>query len=269
MIGLGLALFFMAGAPMLKAQTATAAPQADAATPQQQKEAEEITQEMVKRYDLNEEQRQAFLLLNLKRVRALAALRAGYDETKATAEQKAKMKAAIAAEQKRYDYVAKELMSDKQYEKYQSRLAKEREEAAEKSGENNIAAFGPMVMGENTTNLLGWGAQVADSMKIAQRETTKMVKKYKLSAEQEEKLLALNIAEVQAEIAERRAIAKGAADMAEMTEAAKKRTANYERYLKGIFTEEQYKKYTKAQKAQLSRRQNWRGPGGFGGPRMW
>ena len=35
---------------------------------------------------------------------------------------------------------------------------------------------------------------------------------------------------------------------------AKKRSANYERYLKEIFTEEQYKKYTNVKKAQQTRR---------------
>ena len=95
-----------------------------------------------------------------------------------------------------------------------------------------------------------------------------MVKQYKLTDSQSEKLLALNIAEVQAEIAECRAIAKGT-NMGEITEAAKKRTSNYERYLKGILTEKQFNKYIKVKKAQFTLRQSRRGPGGLGGPRIW
>ena len=251
-----------------KAQVVNISSEAGAATPDQRKEAEDITKKMAKKYDLNDEQRTAFLMLNLKRVRSIAALRAGYDGSKATIEQKTKMKEALEEEQKRYDYVAKELMSDKQYAKYQAQIAKEREAAENKSGEKKIADFGPIVIGENTTNILGWGAQIDDTLKIAVRQTDKMVKQYKLTDSQSEKLLALNIAEVQAEIAERRAIAKGT-NMGEITEAAKKRTSNYERYLKGILTEKQFNKYIKVKKAQVTLRQSRRGPGGLGGPRIW
>lgn len=241
----------------------TASAQNEEATPEQTKEAQTITKQMVKKYDLNKEQEEAFLLLNTKRVKALAKMKEGYDESKATAEQKAQMKARLNEEQTRYNSIVKELLSDKQYEKYKEQQAKEQAEAAEKSGEGKLSAWGPMVPGQSTVNLLGFGAQAADSLKIAQRQTDKMVRKYKLDQAQSEKLLALNLAEVQAEMDERRALAKGGLTQeqrGELTESAQKRSENYERYLKEIFTEAQYKKYTNAKKAQQSSRQRFGGP---------
>ena len=212
--------------PVAMAQTG-----ADEAAKELVKRAEERTAEMTKRYDLNKEQQAAFLRLNTKYERDLEALRKDYNDSTATDEAKTTMKEAVRELEDQFDEMAQNLLSDKQWGKYQLDREKQR-------------------------------AQAVDSVKIAQKHTDTMAKKYKLTDEQKEKLLALNQAEVKAEMDERRAMAKGIKqeDMKELSEAAKTRSENYEKYLKTILTEEQFKKYQNSRKAQQSRRQNWGGP---------
>ena len=243
--------------PVAMAQTG-----ADEAAKELVKRAEERTAEMTKRYDLNKEQQAAFLRLNTKYERDLEALHKDYNDSTATDEAKTTMKEAVRELEDQFDEMAQNLLSDKQWGKYQLDREKQRAEEAANDENNKMTAWGPMAPGQNLVNLLGWNPQAVDSVKIAQKHTDTMAKKYKLTDEQKEKLLALNQAEVKAEMDERRAMAKGIKqeDMQELSEAAKTRSENYEKYLKTILTEEQFKKYQNSRKAQQSRRQNWGGP---------
>lgn len=228
-------------------------------TPDLQQQAKEQTSEMVKRYNLDEGQAAALQALNLNRLQSLAEIDAAIDLKKANAAQKAEIKKMKAEVQAGYNSVIKDILSEKQYAKYLEDEEKNKETI--KGNVNWLANIASRELGENNVNLLGWNGNISDSLKIATEATDKLAKKYKLSAEQREKLLALNIAEVSAEIAERRSVTLEDATPTEMAEKtqefialAKKRSANYERYLKEIFTEEQYKKYTNVKKAQQTRR---------------
>ena len=228
-------------------------------TPDLQQQAKEQTAEMVKRYNLDEGQAAALQALNLNRLQSLAEIDAAIDLKKANAAQKAEIKKMKAEVQAGYNSVIKDILSEKQYAKYLEDEEKNKETI--KGNVNWLANIASRELGENNVNLLGWNGNISDSLKIATEATDKLAKKYKLSDEQREKLLALNIAEVSAEIAERRSVTLEDATPTEMAEKtqefiamAKKRSANYERYLKEIFTEEQYKKYTNVKKAQQTRR---------------
>lgn len=228
-------------------------------TPDLQQQAKEQTAEMVKRYNLDEGQAAALQALNLSRLQSLAEIDAAIDLKKANAAQKAEIKKMKAEVQAGYNSVIKDILSEKQYAKYLEDEEKNKETI--KGNVNWLANIASRELGENNVNLLGWNGNISDSLKIATEATDKLAKKYKLSDEQREKLLALNIAEVSAEIAERRSVTLEDATPTEMAEKtqefialAKKRSANYERYLKEIFTEEQYKKYTNVKKAQQTRR---------------
>ena len=228
-------------------------------TPDLQQQAKDQTAEMVKRYNLDEGQAAALQALNLNRLQSLAEIDAAIDLKKANAAQKAEIKKMKAEVQAGYNSVIKDILSEKQYAKYLEDEEKNKETI--KGNVNWLANIASRELGENNVNLLGWNGNISDSLKIATEATDKLAKKYKLSAEQREKLLALNIAEVSAEIAERRSVTLEDATPTEMAEKtqefialAKKRSANYERYLKEIFTEEQYKKYTNVKKAQQTRR---------------
>ena len=228
-------------------------------TPDLQQQAKDQTAEMVKRYNLDEGQAAALQALNLSRLQSLAEIDAAIDLKKANAAQKAEIKKMKAEVQAGYNSVIKDILSEKQYAKYLEDEEKNKETI--KGNVNWHANIASRELGENNVNLLGWNGNISDSLKIATEATDKLAKKYKLSDEQREKLLALNIAEVSAEIAERRSVTLEDATPTEMAEKtqefiamAKKRSANYERYLKEIFTEEQYKKYTNVKKAQQTRR---------------
>ena len=228
-------------------------------TPDLQQQAKDQTAEMVKRYNLDEGQAAALQALNLGRLQSLAEIDAAIDLKKANAAQKAEIKKMKAEVQAGYNSVIKDILSEKQYAKYLEDEEKNKETI--KGNVNWLANIASRELGENNVNLLGWNGNISDSLKIATEATDKLAKKYKLSDEQREKLLALNIAEVSAEIAERRSVTLEDATPTEMAEKtqefialAKKRSANYERYLKEIFTEEQYKKYTNVKKAQQTRR---------------
>ena len=228
-------------------------------TPDLQQQAKDQTAEMVKRYNLDEGQAAALQALNLSRLQSLAEIDAAIDLKKANAAQKAEIKKMKAEVQAGYNSVIKDILSEKQYAKYLEDEEKNKETI--KCNVNWLANIASRELGENNVNLLGWNGNISDSLKIATEATDKLAKKYKLSDEQREKLLALNIAEVSAEIAERRSVTLEDATPTEMAEKtqefialAKKRSANYERYLKEIFTEEQYKKYTNVKKAQQTRR---------------
>ena len=228
-------------------------------TPDLQQQAKDQTAEMVKRYNLDEGQAAALQALNLSRLQSLAEIDAAIDLKKANAAQKAEIKKMKAEVQAGYNSVIKDILSEKQYAKYLE--DEENNKETIKGNVNWLANIASRELGENNVNLLGWNGNISDSLKIATEATDKLAKKYKLSAEQREKLLALNIAEVSAEIAERRSVTLEDATPTEMAEKtqefialAKKRSANYERYLKEIFTEEQYKKYTNVKKAQQTRR---------------
>ena len=228
-------------------------------TPDLQQQAKDQTAEMVKRYNLDEGQAAALQALNLSRLQSLAEIDAAIDLKKANAAQKAEIKKMKAEVQAGYNSVIKDILSEKQYAKYLEDEEKNKETI--KGNVNWLANIASRELGENNVNLLGWNGNISDSLQIATEATDKLAKKYKLSDEQREKLLALNIAEVSAEIAERRSVTLEDATptvMAEKTQEfialAKKRSANYERYLKEIFTEEQYKKYTNVKKAQQTRR---------------
>ena len=228
-------------------------------TPDLQQQAKEQTAEMVKRYNLDEGQAAVLQALNLSRLQSLAEIDAAIDLKKANAAQKAEIKKMKAEVQAGYNSVIKDILSEKQYAKYLEDEEKNKETI--KGNVNWLANIASRELGENNVNLLGWNGNISDSLKIATEATDKLAKKYKLSDEQREKLLALNIAEVSAEIAERRSVTLEDATPTEMAEKtqefialAKKRSANYERYLKEIFTEEQYKKYTNVKKAQQTRR---------------
>ena len=228
-------------------------------TPDLQQQAKDQTAEMVKRYNLDEGQAAALQALNLSRLQSLAEIDAAIDLKKANAAQKAEIKKMKAEVQAGYNSVIKDILSEKQYAKYLEDEEKNKETI--KGNVNWLANIASRELGENNVNLLGWNGNISDSLKIATEATDKLAKKYKLSDEQREKLLALNIAEVSAEIAERRSVTLEDATPTEMAEKtqefialAKKRSANYERYLKDIFTEEQYKKYTNVKKAQQTRR---------------
>ena len=228
-------------------------------TPDLQQQAKDQTAEMVKRYNLDEGQAAALQALNLSRLQSLAEIDAAIDLKKANAAQKAEIKKMKAEVQAGYNSVIKDILSEKQYAKYLE--AEEKNKETIKGNVNWLANIASRELGENNVNLLGWNGNISDSLKIATEATDKLAKKYKLSDEQREKLLALNIAEVSAEIAERRSVTLEDATPTEMAEKtqefiamAKKRSANYERYLKEIFTEEQYKKYTNVKKAQQTRR---------------
>ena len=228
-------------------------------TPDLQQQAKDQTAEMVKRYNLDEGQAAALQALNLSRLQSLAEIDAAIDLKKANAAQKAEIKKMKAEVQAGYNSVIKDILSEKQYAKYLEDDEKNKETI--KGNVNWLANIASRELGENNVNLLGWNGNISDSLKIATEATDKLAKKYKLSDEQREKLLALNIAEVSAEIAERRSVTLEDATPTEMAEKtqefiamAKKRSANYERYLKEIFTEEQYKKYTNVKKAQQTRR---------------
>ena len=228
-------------------------------TPDLQQQAKDQTAEMVKRYNLDEGQAAALQALNLSRLQSLAEIDAAIDLKKANAAQKAEIKKMKAEVQAGYNSVIKDILSEKQYAKYLE--DEENNKETIKGNVNWLANIASRELGENNVNLLGWNGNISDSLKIATEATDKLAKKYKLSDEQREKLLALNIAEVSAEIAERRSVTLEDATPTEMAEKtqefialAKKRSANYERYLKEIFTEEQYKKYTNVKKAQQTRR---------------
>ena len=228
-------------------------------TPDLQQQAKDQTAEMVKRYNLDEGQAAALQALNLSRLQSLAEIDAAIDLKKANAAQKAEIKKMKAEVQAGYNSVIKDILSEKQYAKYLEDEEKNKETI--KGNVNWLANIASRELGENNVNLLGWNGNISDSLKIATEATDKLAKKYKLSDEQREKLLALNIAEVSAEIAERRSVTLEDATPTEMAEKtqefiamAQKRSANYERYLKEIFTEEQYKKYTNVKKAQQTRR---------------
>ena len=228
-------------------------------TPDLQQQAKDQTAEMVKRYNLDEGQAAALQALNLSRLQSLAEIDAAIDLKKANAAQKAEIKKMKAEVQAGYNSVIKDILSEKQYAKYLEDEEKNKETI--KGNVNWLANIASRELGENNVNLLGWNGNISDSLKIATEATDKLAKKYKLSGEQREKLLALNIAEVSAEIAERRSVTLEDATPTEMAEKtqefialSKKRSANYERYLKEIFTEEQYKKYTNVKKAQQTRR---------------
>ena len=228
-------------------------------TPDLQQQAKDQTAEMVKRYNLDEGQAAALQALNLSRLQSLAEIDAAIDLKKANAAQKAEIKKMKAEVQAGYNSVIKDILSEKQYAKYLEDEEKNKETI--KGNVNWLANIASRELGENNVNLLGWNGNISDSLKIATEATDKLAKKYKLSAEHREKPLALNIAEVSAEIAERRSVTLEDATPTEMAEKtqefialAKKRSANYERYLKEIFTEEQYKKYTNVKKAQQTRR---------------
>lgn len=228
-------------------------------TPDLQQQAKDQTAEMVKRYNLDEGQAAALQALNLSRLQSLAEIDAAIDLKKANAAQKTEIKKMKAEVQAGYNSVIKDILSEKQYAKYLEDEEKNKETI--KGNVNWLANIASRELGENNVNLLGWNGNISDSLKIATEATDKLAKKYKLSDEQREKLLALNIAEVSAEIAERRSVTLEDATPTEMAEKtqefialAKKRSANYERYLKEIFTEEQYKKYTNVKKAQQTRR---------------
>ena len=228
-------------------------------TPDLQQQAKDQTAEMVKRYNLDEGQAAALQALNLNRLQSLAEIDAAIDLKKANAAQKAEIKKMKAEVQAGYNSVIKDIPSEKQYAKYLEDEEKNKETI--KGNVNWLANIASRELGENNVNLLGWNGNISDSLKIATEATDKLAKKYKLSDEQREKLLALNIAEVSAENAERRSVTLEDATPTEMAEKtqefialAKKRSANYERYLKEIFTEEQYKKYTNVKKAQQTRR---------------
>ena len=228
-------------------------------TPDLQQQAKDQTAEMVKRYNLDEGQAAALQALNLSRLQSLAEIDAAIDLKKANAAQKAEIKKMKAEVQAGYNSVIKDILSEKQYAKYLEDEEKNKETI--KGNVNWLANIASRELGENNVNLLGWNGNISDSLKIATEATDKLAKKYKLSGEQREKLLALNIAEVSAEIAERRSVTLEDATPTERAEKtqefialAKKRSANYERYLKEIFTEEQYKKYTNVKKAQQTRR---------------
>lgn len=228
-------------------------------TPDLQQQAKDQTAEMVKRYNLDEGQAAALQALNLSRLQSLAEIDAAIDLKKANAAQKAEIKKMKAEVQAGYNSVIKDILSEKQYAKYLEDEEKNKETI--KGNVNWLANIASRELGENNVNLLGWNGNISDSLKIATEATDKLAKKYKLSDEQREKLLALNIAEVSAEIAERRSVTLEDATPTEMAEKtqefialAKKRSANYERYLKEIFTEGQYKKYTNVKKAQQTRR---------------
>lgn len=228
-------------------------------TPDLQQQAKDQTAEMVKRYNLDEGQAAALQALNLSRLQSLAEIDTAIDLKKANAAQKAEIKKMKAEVQAGYNSVIKDILSEKQYAKYLEDEEKNKETI--KGNVNWLANIASRELGENNVNLLGWNGNISDSLKIATEATDKLAKKYKLSDEQREKLLALNIAEVSAEIAERRSVTLEDATPTEMAEKtqefialAKKRSANYERYLKEIFTEEQYKKYTNVKKAQQTRR---------------
>ena len=228
-------------------------------TPDLQQQAKDQTAEMVKRYNLDEGQAAALQALNLSRLQSLAEIDAAIDLKKANAAQKAEIKKMKAEVQAGYNSVIKDILSEKQYAKYLEDEEKNKETI--KGNVNWLANIASRELGENNVNLLGWNGNISDSLKIATEATDKLAKKYKLSDEQREKLLALNIAEVSAEIAERRSVTLEDATPTEMAEKtqefialAKKRSANYECYLKEIFTEEQYKKYTNVKKAQQTRR---------------
>ena len=228
-------------------------------TPDLQQQAKDQTAEMVKRYNLDEGQAAALQALNLSRLQSLAEIDAAIDLKKANAAQKAEIKKMKAEVQAGYNSVIKDILSEKQYAKYLEDEEKNKETI--KGNVNWLANIASRELGENNVNLLGWNGNISDSLQIATEATDKLAKKYKLSDEQREKLLALNIAEVSAEIAERRSVTLEDATPTEMAEKtqefiamAKKRSANYERYLKEIFTEEQYKKYTNVKKAQQTRR---------------
>jgi hypothetical protein len=238
------------------------------------KQIEETTKTMAKQYGLNEEQTNALKLLNIKRAKDLAEVDSSYNAKTANAAQKAEVKKIKAEIQANYDSMLKDLFSEKQYQKYLEDESSQKEQI--KGNVNWMANMATRLLGENNVNILGWNGNVSDSLSIAQKETDKMVKKYKLDKTQTEKLLALNIAEVSAEIAERRNISLDNASPTEMAEksqdfvaSAKRRSGNYERYLKEILDEKQYKKYTNSKKAQQTQNQRFGGFGGFGGPPMF
>ncbi|MBQ8097914.1 MAG: DUF4890 domain-containing protein [Bacteroidaceae bacterium] len=240
-------------------------------TKDQEKEIEELTKSMIKTYGLNAEQATALRSLNEVRVQQLAAIDAAVPSG-ANAAQKTEVKKMKSEIQKEYDATIKDLFSEKQYQKYLEEEAKKKEQI--KGDVNWLANFATRRLGADNVNLMGWNGNVEDSLKIAQEATDKLVKKYKLNDEQKEKLLALNIAEVSAELAERRSVnlqdataTERAEQGEEFLQLAKRRSANYDRYLKEILTEEQYKKYSNTKKAQQSRSQRW--GGGWGGSRMW
>ena len=248
----------MAGLPATSANAQSKAATTQE-TPDLQQQAKDQTAEMVKRYNLDEGQAAALQALNLSRLQSLAEIDAAIDLKKANAAQKAEIKKMKAEVQAGYNSVIKDILSEKQYAKYLEDEEKNKETI--KGNVNWLANIASRELGENNVNLLGWNGNISDSLKIATEATDKLAKKYKLSDEQREKLLALNIAEVSAEIAERRSVTLEDATPTEMAEKtqefialAKKRSANYERYLKEIFTEEQYKKYTNVKKAQQTRR---------------
>jgi len=239
-----------------------------------EKQVEETTKTMSKQYGLNEDQTNALRLLNAKRAKDLAEVDSSYDIKTANALQKAEVKKIKAEIQANYDAMLKDLFSEKQYQKYLEDVASQKEQIS--GSVNWMANIVTRMLGENNVNVLGWNGNISDSLSIAQKETDKMVKKYKLDKTQEEKLQALNIAEVSAEIAERRNISLDNATPTEMAEksqdfiaSAKRRSSNYERYLKEILDEKQYKKYTNSRKVQETRNQRFGGFGGFGGPPMF
>lgn len=254
-------LLFLTGsfATSIVAQNATSDEETTKTAKNIEKEAEELTKKMTKAYKLTEDQASTLMMLNKKRAEDLAQIDSMFsDKTLSAKEAKAELIKLRQEIQANYQSMIKDIFNEKQYAKY----LEDEEENREKIQGNvnwmfNMAANRN---GASNVNLLGWNGDVADSLKIAQEATDRLVRKYKLTAEQTEKVLALNIAEISAEIAERRNVnldglnpTEWAEKQQEIQTMAKRRSDNYERYLKEIMTEEQYKKYTNGKKARESR----------------
>lgn len=224
--------------------------------------------QMVKSYKLDDGQKEAVSRLNDNYRSRMTELLSNYDEQLATSEDKAQLKAARDMEQKRYNLVMQEILSEKQYEKFEVDI----KAAVAARDARKMSRRGISMPGQTYIDLLGDNPIIPDTIEFVETLTKKMVKKYKLDDEQARKLQALNLAEVRAEVDERVELATidrrnfNSDKMQELMEAAAQRTENYKNYLKEIMTEEQYKKYTNVQSAQANQQQN-RGPGGFGGGR--
>ena len=225
-------------------------------------------EKMVKAYKLDDAQKTAVEQLNQNYRERMTELLSNYDEELATAEDKQQMKAARDIEQKRYCLIVQEILSEKQYEKFETDY-----KALVAAQNARKISRRPITMpGQNYIDLLGENPVIPDTTEFVDQITKKMVKKYKLDDEQARKLTALNLAEVRAEVDEREEYAKidrrnmNSTKMQEIMEQAELRTENYKNYLKEIMTEEQYKKYTNVQTVQQNQQQN-RMPGGFGGGR--
>lgn len=227
-------------------------------------------EKMVKTYKLDDSQKQAVEQLNENYRSRMTELLSGYDESLATSEDQAQMRAAREIEQKRYNLVMKEIMSEKQYTKFEEDI----KELMAAANARKISRRPISMPGQDYIDLLGTDPVIPDTAEFVDELTKKMVKKYKLDDTQAQKLNALNLAEIRAEVDEREELAKlsrrdmNMTKMQELMEVAEVRTENYKRYLQEIMTEEQYTKYTNAQKLQQNKQQNrmMGGPGGGGPP---